>query len=99
MTMALVDAGYGEGYSRLFSSQGFMLVNGKKAAVVGRVTMDLTVLDVTAAGPVQAGDEVVLIGRQGGAEIRVEEYASQIGTIPYEVFCVFGKVLKRSYKE
>lgn len=84
-TLAVVPIGYAEGYNRLLSSRGHMLVNGKKAPVVGRVCMDLTVLDVAGIDGVRVEDEVVVLGKQGGEQITVEEIAAALNTISYEV--------------
>lgn len=83
--IALVAAGYGDGYHRLNSNRGAVLVRGKRAPVVGRVSMDQLMVDVTEVRDVQAGDEVVLIGRQGETRIWVEQVAKWTETINYEV--------------
>ncbi|MBI3601045.1 MAG: alanine racemase, partial [Nitrospinae bacterium] len=62
------------------------------------ICMDMCMIDVTDVPDVQIGDEVVMIGRQGNEEIKVEELASIAGTIPYEIFCSIGKRVKRVYK-
>ena len=95
--VALIDMGYGEGLSRSLSSQGHVLIRGKKVPILGRVTMDVTIVDVSSLPDVVPGDEAVIIGRQGNEVISVEEVASQAGTIPYEIFCVMGKILKKKY--
>ncbi|MBI2365936.1 MAG: alanine racemase [Deltaproteobacteria bacterium] len=83
--IATLPVGYADGYSRLLSNRGAALVRGKRAPVAGRVCMDLTMLDVTAIANVQQGDEVVLLGRQGAAEISADEMAGWANTISYEV--------------
>ncbi|HJX09948.1 MAG TPA: alanine racemase [Candidatus Binatia bacterium] len=83
--IATLPVGYADGYSRLLSNRGAALVRGERAPVVGRVCMDLTMLDVTAIANVQQGDEVVLLGRQGNAEISADEMAAWANTISYEV--------------
>ncbi len=95
--VALIDMGYGEGLSRSLSSQGYVLIREKKVPILGRVTMDVTIVDVSSLPDVVPGDEAVIIGRQGHEVISVEEVASQAGTIPYEIFCVMGKILKKKY--
>ncbi|MCK5708419.1 MAG: alanine racemase [Candidatus Aureabacteria bacterium] len=95
--IALIDIGYGKGFSRLFSSNGYVLIKGKKADILGRVTMDITAVDITDISNVKIGDEVVIIGSQGEEFINIDEYSSRMNTIPYEVFCVMGKILKRKY--
>lgn len=83
--LATVPIGYADAYSRLLSSKGCMLVKGQKAPIVGRVCMDLTVLDVGHIENVAVEDEVVVLGRQGDAEITADEIAELIQTIHYEV--------------
>ena len=84
-TIATIPVGYGDGYSRMLSNRGHMLVRGQRAPIVGRICMDLTMLDVGHIDGVQEGDEVVLIGRQGGAAISADDIAVSTGTINYEV--------------
>jgi alanine racemase len=84
--IATVPLGYGDGFSQRLSNQIEMLVGGVRCAQVGRICMDQCLLDVTALnGRVAIGDEVVIIGRQGDAEITVDELATQCGTIHYEI--------------
>jgi alanine racemase len=83
--IATVPIGYADGYSRLLSNRGRMLVRGRRAPIVGRVCMDLTMLDVGHIDAVAVEDEVVAIGRQEGEEISADEIAAQVGTINYEV--------------
>lgn len=85
--IAILPVGYADGYSRAFSNKGVMLVRGKRVPVVGRVCMDLTLLDVTDLTSVEIGDEVLLLGSQGDETLRAEELANLIGTISYEIFC------------
>jgi alanine racemase len=84
MKIAVLPIGYFDGYDRGLSNCGRVLVGGRAVPVVGRVMMNMTAVDVTDA-EVKEDDEVVLIGRQGKAEIRVEEVAEKSGTIAYEV--------------
>jgi len=84
-TAALVPIGYGDGYHRILSNQGVVLVGGRRAPVIGRVCMDQFVIDVTGIPGVKQDDEVVLIGQQGEEQIRAEEVAQLAGTINYEV--------------
>jgi alanine racemase len=74
-----------------------VLVGGVRAPIVGRVTMDMTMADVTEVPSVAAGDEVVLFGRQKGAEIRVDEVADLQQTVSYEVTSVIGRRVARLY--
>lgn len=96
--LATLPIGYGEGYSRALSNKGKVLVRGKFAPVVGRICMDQLVIDVTKVPNVRIGDEVVLIGKQKGKNISVEEIAKLADTIPYEIVCMVGKNVKRKYK-
>jgi alanine racemase len=100
--IGVVPVGYGHGYSWLCSNRGAMLVAGRRVPIVGRVTMDLTMLDLTdlaqATGRVPApGDPVVLFGRQNGASLPVEELARWSETLAYEVLCTIGKRVTRVY--
>ncbi len=91
--IATLPLGYADGYDRGLSNRGEVLVRGRRVPVVGRVSMDLVTIDVTDVPDAQAGDEVVLLGRQGRDEITVDEIAAKLGTISYEVFCsVSGRV-------
>jgi len=100
--IGVVPVGYGHGYSWLCSNRGAMLVAGRRVPIVGRVTMDLTMLDLTdlaqATGRVPApGDPVVLFGRQNGVSLPVEELARWSETLAYEVLCTIGKRVTRVY--
>ncbi|UCC65945.1 MAG: alanine racemase [Deltaproteobacteria bacterium] len=97
--IAAVPIGYADGYSRLFSNRGEVLIMGRRVPVVGRVCMDWTMVDVTDVPGVEAGDEVVLMGRQLDQEIAPEELGEWIGTIPYEIVCSVGKRTPRIYKD
>ena len=83
--IASLPIGYADGYNRLLSNQGEVLVRGRRFPVIGRVCMDQCMIDVTNLPQVKIGDEVVLWGRQGQEEITVEEIAEKIGTINYEI--------------
>lgn len=83
--IASVPVGYADGYSRLLSSKGSMLVKGQRAPVIGRVCMDLTMIDVSHIQDVRPGDEVVILGSQGSEVLSADEIAGQTGTINYEV--------------
>jgi alanine racemase len=95
--MGIVPVGYGHGYSWLLSNRGHMLVGGRRVPILGRVTMDLTMVDVTDVPDVAVGDEVVMFGEQGGESLSVEEVAEGSGTLPYEVLCTIGKRVTRLY--
>ncbi len=97
--IAAVSIGYADGYSRLLSNRGQALVRGRRVPVVGRVCMDLSMLDVTNVPGVQMGDEVTLIGQDGNDQITVFDVADWMGTIPYEVLCLIGPRITRAYKK
>lgn len=95
--LATVSVGYGDGYPRALSSKGYVLVRGQKAPIVGRVCMDQMMVDVTDIENVTRADIVTLIGKDGDAEITVEEIAALAGTFNYEFVCDLGKRIPRSY--
>ena len=94
MQVVVLPVGYYDGYDRELSNSGRALIHGQHVPVIGRVAMNMTMLDVTDTGA-QADEEVVLLGRQGNAEIRVEELAEKIGTIPYEVASRINPLIPR----
>lgn len=83
--IATVPIGYADGYSRLLSNRGQMLVKGKKAPITGRVTMDFTMIDVGDIPGVNPGDDVTILGTQGNERITADDIADLTGTINYEV--------------
>jgi len=95
--VAVVALGYADGYDRLFSNNAEMLVGGQRVPVIGRVCMDLTMLDVTDADRVSEGDEVVILGTQKGQVITATELSCRIGTIPYEILTSLGNRARREY--
>jgi len=95
--IATLPVGYADGYNRLLSNQGEVLIRGKRAPVVGRVSMDLVTIDVTRVRGAEVGDEVVLLGAQGKEEITAEELARKTKTISYEVFCQVSARVPRVY--
>jgi alanine racemase len=97
--VAAVAAGYGHGISRLMSNNGDLLVRGVRAPIVGRVTMDVTMIDVSRIPQVSVGDEVIIFGKQGNEHISVYEVAERSGTISYEITCGIGKRVPRVYIE
>jgi alanine racemase len=96
-TVALVMCGYADGLPRLLSNRGSMLVRGHRVPIVGRVCMDMCMVDVTDVPDVAEGDEVVIIGRQGEVEITAEEVAELCGTISYEILCGISARVPRLY--
>lgn len=95
--IATVPAGYADGYSRLLSGRGEMLVRGRRAPVIGRVCMDLSMLDVSSIPGACEGDEVVLFGEQGGEFLGADEIAEKTGTISYEVVSAISSRVPRIY--
>ena len=95
-TIAVVPAGYADGLDLRLAGRGYMLVRGRRAPIVGSVCMDMTMIDVTGTD-VAPGDEVVIVGEQGGESIGVREIAASIGTIPYELLCRVGSRIQRLY--
>jgi alanine racemase len=95
---AVLCAGYGDGLPRAASNRAQVLVGGRRCPVLGRVTMDQTVVDVTEVPGAACGDEVVLIGRQQGAEITVTEFSRWADTIPWETLCSITKRVPRVYR-
>jgi alanine racemase len=95
MRLALVTAGYADGLSRLLGNRFSLLVRGERAPLVGRVSMDHAVLDVTEIAGVEAGDEVVILGTQGAETITAYDHADASGTIPWEVFTSIGARVRR----
>jgi alanine racemase len=91
MKIATIAAGYGDGFNRQLSNRAHVLIAGQRCPVVGRVTMDQIMVDVTDIGGVQSGDEVVLIGRQGTAQITATEVAAWAGTISWDILCGINK--------
>ncbi|HEX9742973.1 MAG TPA: alanine racemase [Nitrospiraceae bacterium] len=97
--IAVLPLGYADGYSRSLSNKGEVLINGKRASVVGRVCMDMSMVDVTDVPGVSAGTEVTVIGRQEDQQITAADLAAWQGTIAYEVLCKIGNRVTRIYKE
>ena len=96
--IATLPVGYADGYRRLFSNRAQVLVRGNRAPVAGKVSMDLTTIDVTDIRNVQQGDEVVLLGYQGSAAIGADEIAGWANTISYEIFTSIGARVPRIHK-
>lgn len=96
--LAILSAGYGDGLPRTLSNRGQVLIGGRICPIIGTVTMDQTIVDVSAGEPPQAGDEAVLIGRQGEAEITIQTFSEWAGTIPWEILCSVTKRVPRLYR-
>lgn len=93
--VALLPVGYADGLSRLLSNRGWVLIRGKEAPLVGRVSMDQTVVDVSDIPEVAVGDEAVLLGRQGDRSLDAWDLADLTGTVPWEVLCAIGPRVPR----
>ncbi len=93
--IAVLPLGYADGYRRDFSNRGKVLIHGETAPVVGTVTMDLTMVDVTDLPETREGDEVVLFGAAGDRVLRVDDLAETIGTISYELLCGVSRRVPR----
>ncbi|WP_297742207.1 alanine racemase [uncultured Tessaracoccus sp.] len=96
-TIATVAVGYGDGFSRLNSSRGRVLIDGRSYPVVGRVCMDQILVDLGPESGITEGAEVVLLGASGDERITTHELADLMGTIPYEVTCLVTQRVTRRY--
>jgi alanine racemase len=98
MRVATLSAGYADGYPwHLSNRDGAVLVHGERCALLGRVTMDLMMIDVTGVDGVQIGDDVILMGRDGNEEISCADLAEKAGTIPWEIVTRIGARVRRVY--
>lgn len=95
--IATIPAGYADGFNRLFSNRGRVLIRGRSYPVVGRVCMDQSMVNLGLESDVRVGDEVVLIGKSGEQEITCDEWAAQLNTITYEVTCQINARVQRIY--
>jgi len=95
--IATLPVGYADGYRRDLSNRGWVLIRGLEAPVVGNVTMDLIMVDVTDIPDVSEGDEVILFGPTEGNCLPVEDLAGEIGTISYELLCAVSRRVPRIY--
>jgi alanine racemase len=96
--IGVVPVGYGHGYPLRLSGRGFMLVSGTRVPIVGRVTMDMTMVDLTDLPAVPGeGDDVVIVGQQGGESLSFHDLAGWADTIAYEVMCMISKRVPRTY--
>ncbi len=96
--VAVVSAGYGDGIHRACGNRGSVLVRGCRCPILGRVTMDEIVVDVTGAGAAACGDEATFFGARDGAAITVREFSGWCGTIPWEVLCAISRRVPRRYR-
>ncbi len=98
-TLAILTAGYGDGIARACSNRAQVLVHGQRCPVLGRVTMDQTMVDITdVREPVNCGEAVVLVGQQGDGEISIQEFSAWSDTIPWEMLCSVTKRVPRIYR-
>ncbi len=97
MRIATVPIGYADGYVRSNAADGYMLINGQKAKIVGRICMDQTMLDVTDLDYIEQGDEVIVFGTGKCGEPTADSIAKNTDTINYEVVCLVGKRVPRIY--
>ena len=95
--LAVIMVGYADGFRRKPSNYGEVLIHGQRAPIAGRVAMDQAIIDVTDIEGVQAGDEVVLIGKQDAEVIHAEDIARNLGTNNYEVITAISPRLERRY--
>jgi alanine racemase len=95
--IATISIGYSRGYCSFLSNRGKLLVGGRVVPIVGKVCMDMSMADVTDAGEVEIGEEVLAMGRQGDQEITAQDIAEAFGGSPYEVLCMAGKCNPRVY--
>lgn len=97
MKVATVTTGYADGLNRLLSNNGFVMINGCKAPIVGRICMDQTLVDVSEIPDVSMGTEVVIIGKSGDLIYTADDMAQKLDTIGYEVICNITKRVQRFY--
>lgn len=95
--VATIPAGYADGYRRSLSGNFYVLINGKKAPILGRICMDQMMVDVTDIPDVTPGTKVTLIGADGQARISMEEISAQAGSFPYEFACGISRRVPRNY--
>lgn len=93
--IAAIPVGYADGYNRLLTNRGEVLIGGRRAPVAGTVCMDWTLVDVTDLPDVRVGDQVTLLGRDGDDCVTAEEWADRVGSITYEVFCNISRRVPR----
>ena len=95
--IAVLPVGYADGYLRKLSNRAQVLIGGRRVPVCGRVCMNATMVDITDLPPIHAGEEVVLLGKQGEATITADDIAQWMETISYEVLCLFGTFNEKIY--
>src|SRR5690242_15374267 len=95
--IAVLPVGYADGLNRGLSAGGRVIVRESYAPIVGRISMDLTLVDVTGISDIEVGDEVVLLGSSDGLNVDAREHAELANTIPYEILCAISKRVPRRY--
>lgn len=98
ITVATVAVGYADGYQRKLAEDGYVLLHGKRAKIIGRVCMDQMMIDVSDIPEAVVGDTVTLFGSDGDEQILVDDLAKRLGTINYELVCIIGKRVTRVFK-
>ena len=95
--IATIPIGYQDGLPRSLSNRGRVLINGEIAPIVGRISMDWTIVDVTEISNAEVGNRVVIIGEQSGLSIKAEDLAAEAGTISYEITCGIDRRVPRRF--
>ncbi len=95
--IATVATGYADGLNRLLSNKGFVMINGRKAPIVGKICMDQTLVDVTDIPNVKAGNHAIILGKCGDLAVTADDMAKSINTIGYEILCNITKRVQRFY--
>lgn len=99
MRIATIPTGYADGYNRLLSNKGYILIHGKKAPIVGRICMDQFMVDITHIPEAKEYDEVILLGKSENEVLTADDMAQLIQSIGYEVVCDIGKRIPRVYSD
>ena len=97
--VATISAGYADGLPLALTNRGHVLINGAPCPVIGRISMDYTTVDVSKAGNVKPGDEVIALGGRGKYAVTPDDWASLKGTHAYDIICSFGNRVERVYRE
>ena len=95
--IATIATGYADGLNRLLSNKGFVMINGKKAPIVGKICMDQTLVDVTNISNVKQGMHAILLGESGELTYNADDMAQDLNTIGYEIVCNITKRVQRFY--
>jgi alanine racemase len=98
MRIGVVGAGYADGVRRHLSNRGQVIADGQLTPILGAVSMDLTTIDLSHTTALAPGDEVTLLGAEGGASLDAQQIATAAGTIPYDVLCGIGTRVRRVYR-